>query len=145
MEPSGHIGEKPLPESFNCTHCCSPVHRGVQGNKKQEIVKELRFSYPYVLPAIGARTSYLNGGLLKSETELHEPSAEFCFYCPCLQHAGLLVTSNALRCLCIQLPLHQLSPSWASSVLGSALQRPSQGCFSQVKSEKWHQICWGSV
>ena len=32
----------------------------VRGNKKQEIVKELKFCYPYVPPAIGVRTSYLN-------------------------------------------------------------------------------------
>ena len=49
-----------LPESLTCTQRHLPVCREVQGNKKQETVKELRFSWAYVLPAIGSRTSYLN-------------------------------------------------------------------------------------
>ena len=43
-------------------------------------------------------------GLLESETELHELSAEFIFHCPGFQDAGLLVTSPALGFLYDQLP-----------------------------------------
>ena len=41
----------------------------------------------YVLPALGARTSYLNW-----RSEPHEISAEFVFCCPGLQHNGPLVS-----------------------------------------------------
>ena len=40
------------------------------------------------------------------------------FCCPGFQPSGLLVTSTALGFLRVQLPLHEISPSWASDVLG---------------------------
>ena len=58
VEPLGHAEEEPLPESLTCPHCSSPVCGG-SGNKKRETVKELRFCWARVLPAIGARTSRL--------------------------------------------------------------------------------------
>ena len=63
----------------------------------------------------------LTGGLLESETELHELSAEFLSYCPSFQHDGLLVTSPALGFLYIPLPPWELSLSWAPAVLGLLL------------------------
>lgn len=53
-------------------------------------------------PATGERPT-LTGGLLESETELHELSAEFVISCPSFQHIGL-VTSPALGFLRVQLP-----------------------------------------
>ena len=58
------------------------------------------------------------GGLLESETELRELLAEFVFCCPDSQHTGLLVTFPELGFLHLQLPLQELSPSWAPAVLG---------------------------
>ena len=60
----------------------------------------------------------VTGGLLESETELHELTAEFVFRCPGFQHAGLLVSSLVLRFLRVQLPPRQLLLSWAPTVLG---------------------------
>ena len=58
----------------------------------------------------------LAGGLLESETELRELSAQFIFHCPSFQHAGLLVIFAALGFLHVQLPRQELSLSWASAV-----------------------------
>ena len=63
----------------------------------------------------------LAGGLLESETELRELSAQFIFHCPSFQHAGLLVTSPALDFLCLLLPPWELSLSWAPALLGLLL------------------------
>ena len=54
-------------------------------------------------PATGVRPPTLTGGLLESETELHELSAEFVISCPSFQHIGL-VTSPTLGFLRVQLP-----------------------------------------
>ena len=56
-------------------------------------------------------------GLLESETEPRE-LCRVCFCCPSFQQAGLLVTSPALSFLHVQLPPWELSPNWASTVLG---------------------------
>ena len=53
----------------------------------------------------------LTGGLLESETELHELSAEFLSYCPSFQHDGLLVTSPAPGVLRVWLLPWELSLS----------------------------------
>ena len=45
----------------------------------------------------------LTGGLLESETEPRELSAEFVFRCPSFQHIGLLVTFPSLGFLCVPL------------------------------------------
>ena len=71
----------------------------------------------------------LTGGLLESETEPHELSAEFVFHCHSVQYSGLLVTFPTLGFLHIQLPLWELLPSWAPAVLGllaGAMPRLSQ-------------------
>ena len=61
---------------------------------------------------------FLTGGLLESETEPRELSAEFIFCCLGFQHAGLLVTFPALDFLLGQLPPWELSLNWAPAVLG---------------------------
>ena len=61
------------------------------------------------------------GGLLESVTETCELLAEFVFCCPGFQHAGLLVTFPELGFLHIQLPLQELSLSWAPALLGLLL------------------------
>ena len=63
----------------------------------------------------------LTGGLLESETELRELSAEFVFHCPGFHHAGLLVSSPVLGFLLISLLPWGLSASWAPTVLGLLL------------------------
>ena len=63
----------------------------------------------------------LTRGLLKSESETCELSAEFIFHCPGFQHDGVLVTSPALVFLCIPLPPWELLPSSAPAVLGLLL------------------------
>ena len=63
----------------------------------------------------------LTGGLLESETELHELSAEFVFCCLNFQHAGLLVTFPALGFLPVHLLPQELLPNWAPPVLGLLL------------------------
>ena len=73
----------------------------------------------------------MTGGLLESETEPHELSAEFTFRCPGLQHAG---PSRVLGFLHVLLLLWELSLSWAPALLGlfcvevvSARLNPSHG------------------
>ena len=61
---------------------------------------------------------FLTGGLLESEAELHELSAEFVFRCPGLQHDGPLGTSLALGFLRFLLQPWEVSLSWAPAVLG---------------------------
>ena len=56
----------------------------------------------------------LTGGLLESETELRELSAEFVFAVPVSR--TLLVTSPALGFLRVQLPPWELLLSWAPAV-----------------------------
>ena len=51
----------------------------------------------------------LTGGLLESEAEPRELSAEFVFHCPGFQHGGLLVISPALGFVHFLLPLWELS------------------------------------
>ena len=69
------------------------------------------------------------GGLLESETELRELSAEFVFRYPGFQHAGPLVTCPALGFLPIQLPPRELLLSWATTVLGLLLVGPRPRLF----------------
>ena len=70
-------------------------------------------------------------GVLESETEPHELSAEFAFCCPGLQHNG---PSPVLGFLHVLLLLRELSLSWAPALLGlfcvevvSARLNPSHG------------------
>ena len=72
------------PESLGCAHC-RPSVRG--GFKETRDCKEIKILFQPVLPALGARTSYLNW-----RSEPHEISAEFVFCCPGLQHNGPLVS-----------------------------------------------------
>ena len=60
-------------------------------------------------------------GLLESENELRELSAELVFQCSSFQHAGLLVPSPVVGFLRVQLPPWELSLSWAPAVLGFLL------------------------
>lgn len=60
----------------------------------------------------------LTGALLESEREPRELSAEFVFHCFSSQHSGLPVTSPLLGFLRVQLPLWELSLSWACAELG---------------------------
>ena len=66
------------------------------------------------------------------------------FCCPNFQHTGLLITFAVLHFLYVLLPSHE---SWVGLLLcfAFALWGPTQGCFSQVKSEKWHDICQGTL
>ena len=85
----------------------------------------------------------LTGGLLESEAELHELSADFIFLCPGFQHDGLLVTSLALGFLRFyqgSFPQVGFLLCLASSLLG-----PCRRCFNQVKPESWHHRCQVSV
>ena len=70
----------------------------------------------------------LTRGLLESEVELHELSAEFVFCCPGLQHDGPLGTSLALGFLCFLLQPREVSLNWAPAVLGLFLK-------------SWHHRC----
>ena len=65
--------------------------------------------------------STLTGGLLESETEPHELDAKFVTAVLVSGMLGFLSTFTELDFLCIQLPLRELSPSWASAVLGLCL------------------------
>ena len=76
----------------------------------------------------------LTGGLLESETEPCELSAEFVFRCSGFQHAGLLVTSPVLGSLRVPLLPWEVLPVWAPALLGLLLAGPCRACFSQVKS-----------
>ena len=87
----------------------------------------------------------LTGGLLESETEPRELSAEFVLRCPSFQHAGLLVTFPALDFLLGQLPPWELSLNLAPAVLALHLGGQHLGCLSQGKSESQHNRCRGSV
>ena len=58
--------------------------------------KGIKILFRHILPAIGARTPYLNW-----RSELRELSAEFVFRCPGLQHDRPLVSSLALDFLCV--------------------------------------------
>ena len=140
VEPSGYTAR--VPQLHPLPLACL---QGVQGNKKWEIIKELRFCLPYVLPAIGMRTSYLSWRSSGIWDWAVWAFCQVCFCCPSFQHAGLLVTSTALGVLHIQLPLRELPLSWASAVLGLYLMGAKPRLFQPVKSEKWHQIRWGSV
>ena len=108
--------------------------QGVQGNKKQEVVKELRFSYPYVLPAIGARTSYLNGGLLKSETE---PAWALC----CVLFLLSLFAACWASChfQCTAFSLHSASTASAFTELGFFyVWPPPYRSQAEVVSARWN-------
>ena len=63
----------------------------------------------------------LTGGLLESEAEPRELSAEFVFHCPGLKHDGPLVSSLALDFLRFPLQPWGLSLSWAPAVHGLLL------------------------
>ena len=87
----------------------------------------------------------LTGGLLESETERCELCAEFVF-------ANLISSAVGFS----SLPLHWASISFSFHhvrfcqiglllCLVSTSLGLSWGCFSQVKSESWHQIHLGSV
>ena len=80
-------------------------------------------------PATGVRPPTLTGGLLESETESHELSAEVVFRCPSFQYSGLLVTSLVLGFLCILLLPWELSLSWAPAVLGLLLAQTAPRSF----------------
>ena len=74
----------------------------------------------------------LTRGLLESETELHELSAEFVFVVPVSSTLGF-----SLLPLCwvsTTLSFHSMS---FLLCLASAWWGPSQGCFSQVTSRSW--------
>ena len=73
----------------------------------------------------------LTEGLLESETEPCELSAEFVFHCPGFPHTGLLVTSTVLGFLLIPLPPLELSPNWAPAVLSLP---PPCGVHAEVVS-----------
>ena len=95
-----------------------------------------------VLPAIGARTSYLNW-----RSEPRELSAEFIFRCHGLQHGGPLVSSLVLGFLRVLLLPWELLLSWAPAVLGFLL---AGGCAEVVSarlnpSHTWHHKCPASV
>ena len=79
-----------------------------------------------VLPAIGARTSYLNW-----RSEPRELSAEFIFRCHGLQHGGPLVSSLVLGFLRVLLLPWELLLSWAPAVLGFLL---AGGCAEVVSA-----------
>ena len=65
---------------------------------------------------------------------------QVCFCCPSCQHTGLLVTSITLGFFCAQLPMCEVCRVGLLLCLISTSWVPSQGCFNQVKSEKWHKI-----
>ena len=79
----------------------------------------------------------LTGGLLESETEPRELSAELVFCYPGFQHAGLLVTSPELGFLGVLLLLWELhrvglllclaSSLWGRTEVVSARLNPSHG------------------
>ena len=71
----------------------------------------------------------LTGGLLESETELRELSAEFVFAVPVSR--TLLVTSSALGFLRVQLPPWELSLSWAPAVFCLLLVGAMRRLFQQ--------------
>ena len=108
--------------------------------KAQQIVEPSGHTGKYACQSSSVAPLLFTGGLRKQETtdckgikillavcpSSHRgedllPYAEFLFCCPGFQHAGLLVTSTALGFLCLQCPPHELSPSWASAVLGLRL------------------------
>ena len=119
-----HSRRQSLQDTLGSSPCQSPsaaptaahLFKGVQGSKKWETVKELRFCNPCALPAIGARTyvSLRSSGIWDWATWAF---CQVCFYCPGFQHTGL-VTSTVLDFLHLQLPPHELSPSWASALHG---------------------------
>ena len=71
----------------------------------------------------------LTGGLLESETELCELSAEFIFRCPSFQHDGPLVSSLELRFLHALLLLWEISLIWAPAVVGLHLAGAARRFF----------------
>ena len=87
----------------------------------------------------------LTGGLLESETKLHELSAELIFAVPVSSMLGFL--SPPLCWVFFAFCFHRRSFRWVGLLL--CLASTSRGlswvCFSQVKSESWHHRCWGSV
>ena len=92
----------------------------------------------------------LTGGLLESETELRELSAEFVFAVPVSTMLGFLslfVTSPALGFLHVQLPWLELLQSLSSAVLGFCLTRAELRLLNpkKVKSKSWHHICLQNV
>ena len=89
--------------------------------------------------------SLLSRGLLESEPEPCELSAELVFAVPVSSMLGFL--SLPLCWIFFMLSFHCKSFHWVGLLLwlASASWGPSQGCFSQVKSESWCQRCWGSL
>ena len=87
----------------------------------------------------------LTRGLLESESEPHEISAEFVFAFPVSSTLGFL--SLLLHWVFLTFSFYCRSFCWVGLLLClvSTSQGPSLGCFSQVKSEKWNQKCWWSV
>ena len=104
---------------------------GVQGNKKWETVRELRFCWARVLPAIGARTSRLtrrSSGVWDGSLQAF---CELVFCCPGFQSAGLLVTSPALGFLGFSFHLGSFHQVRLLLCLASSFRGLSWGCFSQ--------------
>jgi len=59
-----------------------------------------------------------------------------CFCCSAFQHVGLLFTSTVLGFLCFQLPPWELSPSWASAVLGLCIMGAKPRFFQSGKVQE---------
>ena len=83
----------------------------------------------------------LTGGLLESETEPRELSAEFVFAVPVSSTRGFL--SLPLHWVFFGFSFHHGSFHRVGLLLclPSTSQGPSQDCFSQVKSETQHHVC----
>ena len=93
-----------------------------------KILLAICFSHMFLQPQERGPPT-LTRGLLESETEPHELSAEFVFCCLGFQHDRPLVTSSVLGFLCILLLPRELSMSWAPAVLGLLLMGASQRLF----------------
>ena len=114
--------------------------QGVQGNKKLEIVKELRFVSHMSFQRLGQGPLTLTGGLLESETELCELSAEFVFAVPVFSILGF--SSLPLGWVSLAFSFHHVtfchvtvvglllclvSASWGWAEVVSARLHPSYG------------------
>ena len=88
----------------------------------------------------------LTGGLLESETATWAFSW-VCFCCPCWVSSVLGFLSLPLHWVFFALSFHRGSFRQVGLLLclASASWGPSWDCFSQVKSEKQHHGCHGSV
>ena len=146
-------------QSLNCTYFHSSVLRG---SRKQEMrdCKGIKIFLaicpsscrgkdflPQSEVSWNLRLSHMSFllGLLESETDPHELSAEIVFAVPLSSTLGFL--SHHLCWVFFTFSFHRRRFHWVGLLLclASTSWRPSLGCFSQVKSESQHQRCWGSV